>query len=332
METNSGRETSSFGVWSRGDPEFQKALTAAAFKENVLSRLAILQADRYVPAREKMDRGEILNSREAALVAEIESGAALAYLHTVASGLPLDYMIRTTAFYRQVTFLRAVGAIKEEALEGDTLLLGCGTIVADTFPLCVEITPENLRLASGKSTSAIKIPAGILSDSLKVDRILVRPRSSRIVATDTDRERIRYGQAWCQSLGLVVETHVQPALRFLSQVEGKFNLILAIRLDPAMVRRGKTRFVKALATKMRARMKPEGQALITIGSGNTGVIPEELQERQAALRRIKGQFQGWCPVLHVVNAETPGCEWWDDDAYMEIESLIINSGVSLIKD
>jgi hypothetical protein len=209
-------------------------------------------------------------------------------------------------------------------LEGDKLLLGAGFVLPEAYALSrrVEVVRPNelvTFLLSPRPADMNEAKRG-LEQMLFSGCVKEVHREGRIVAVDYDEEFLELGQQWCSTLGIDVEFHLMDAQAYLEQDTREYSLITLIRLDPRMTGVSYSQLSRFVERVMR-RLRPGGQVLISMGSGNSEV---EYQARVDCLRSFKRIFERMNKkVFFHKNVQDQATKDWDLGFHMDIQTLVV---------
>lgn len=306
--------------------EAKNQATAVALNEYDILSTVRGQSAKYINSRHLFDQGKSLPLDQAAIVAQFEAGALLTTLFPFAKQLTVDTPYRAIAFHRQLTFLRAIGILKNTALNGDKLLLGSGSTLVDAYPLWIEIDkiyPDPLLqfLFSSSEGNSDELLMKRISDFTNSGAVLKSFRSGRIAAVEIDDEDFTIGLKWCKLIGIPIDPHNASAVAFLNSNSNQFDFIAMIRMDPLMIGLGPNQ-QKEFVDMVLSHLKHNGQILITVGSGNNTM---EFKERIDAMRYLEKLFNKLGKkVFAYTNADHEPTKKWSNASYMDIRSLVVS--------
>lgn len=345
-----------------------------------------LERNRGFSGREKviaemaeMDRaGEVLASDGAALLASLKAVVALTYFAMYTEAFLVEEergidtyeispngervqvraadelvtkayqgtLYRIMYAYRQIEYLRLIGAISTNLLEGNRLYLGCGAMVEDVCSTSYEFkvfdTDILIKYAQMEDVdNSVEFRRGIIDDWVSRGIIDIQRRNGRIICVDNDSELISLGQRWIAAMGIDLEARVMNAKDFMNKEKRYLRGlglagIFALRLDPRLAggkpdhpeyARRVVKFVDSL--KYLLRRSPEyARAVFTIGTGNrqfgesmdTFTNWHEFKQRQKVMQSIMSKFPK--SSFHMSNIGHPDCGSWIEEASIsDIEIL-----------
>lgn len=301
--------------------------------ERHLYEQAIAQADSYDRLRNKYRSGRPLSSTEAVLFAQLTSTAA--YIHLIPSldTLSEPTILRAISFFRHLTYLAAIGAIKQQTLQGDKLMLGSSASVSDTFALYYDIDLHNVRAVGEYDPSFIpsredQNKASLFSNSGAMD---ITERNGVIITVDSNEAAFRQAVPKSQSLRIPTTIIAGDAREVLERTipivhPTPFDLVCAIRFAPEMV--GQTGGqARSFAQTMFQKTKQAGQMFFTVGSGDNSQAKEQ---RSDLMKSIATSPLLQRNSLHIVNRHIPSLKDWFVGANMDIQTLVTNSPVRRI--
>jgi hypothetical protein len=307
-----------------GSEEGIQLTEASGLREHSLILKSVSQIEQYSLVKPKVRQGHVLNSQEAAVAAQFAAEGAYLQLSPAFDEISTDTPLRTEAIVRLIEYLQCRGILTQSALEGDKLLLGAGLVLPEAYALSrrIEVVRPKELVAFLLSQRPDDLDEARRTFNQVLTSGCVREvrRGGRLVAVDDDQEFVDLGRQWCSRLGLDVEFQLMDAHAYLEQDSAQYSLIALIRLDPRMTGVSFNQLGK-FAERVISRLRPGGQVLVTIGSGNSKV---EYQAREDCLRSLKKIFERMNrKTFFHRNVQDKATKDWDLGFHMDIQTLAV---------
>jgi len=329
---------------------------------NTMKNVFYTEKDTLFIAHEKIQGGIPLSKHEASRVSLINSLLAEMYF----TNLPCDFedttsdlgivqyhgdaiRNRTIELYRNVDYLRLLGSIREEALDGNKLFLGAGSVVCDVFPFVFQFSFPGVNQMKDFYTYFEQKQYIYRNFQSLIDSgtINMKQRKGNILGIDNDSHMLHLGLQWASQIGINTNGCVMNVLDFFKNFQvdlskSDISLIAALRVDPLILggdiesnkekqRRIKS-FVDPIVNLIRNSISLHGtQFIASIGSGqlrgNSIDGSEIFQNRQRLLSQIENHLrQSRLPsVKHLNMTRFDPMSSWISPTLRDLEILIADS-------